>query len=213
MGSNARSLIGPSTSSERQRRNIMIPATRRLACTFALALFALLVQPTTAADAAQDRPAELKPLERWIGTWDLEITVKPGGWMPEGSKGVFVSTITWDLNGRFLRCDAKGHTTAGNGPKRDDAFLWMCTYEPQRQAYQSWVFWSPVGGQWGAAPVATGTWDEAKQTLTTESEEGGTTSLSITRWLDADTHEFHSTFKDGNGRVMMEQVGKAKRKK
>ena len=83
------------------------------------------------------------------------------------------------------------------------------------------VFWSAAGsddapaGMWGAAPVSSGTWDEAAKTLTLRSEdkEAGVTSQSVTRWLDNDRHEFTTTIKDAAGQVMMEQRGKATRKK
>src|SRR5688572_4868865 len=107
---------------------------RRFLATSVLTLCSLLaIRPYLAAggEAKPDpaRPAEFRPLDRWIGTWDLEVTVKPGPWAKEGTKSTFVSTISWDLNGRFLRCDAKGHSVTGDGPKVTDGFLWMCTYD------------------------------------------------------------------------------------
>jgi len=169
------------------------------------------------ADAA--RPPELKPLDRWVGQWDLEVTTK-GQWFPAEVKSKFVSVGTWDLNGRFLRCEAKGKSTRGD-VKVDDAFLWLATYEPPRGEYRSWVFWSNAGsddapaGMWGSAPVSSGQWDEAAKTLTLRSEdkEAGVTSHGLTRWLDNDRHEFTTTIKDAAGQVMMEQRGKATRRK
>lgn len=206
---------------------------RRIGGTFVLVLLALVVvrsdtaaggeaKPAAAAAPADaGRPAEFKVLDRWIGTWDLHVTIKPCAWAKDGLNSTFVSTATWDLHGRFLRCDAKGKASAGGGPPSDDSFLWMCTWEPQRMAYRTWVFWASAGGgenaggHWGGAPAATATWDEATKTMTTRSEdkEAGITSVGVTRWIDADHHEFVNTFKDAAGQVMMEQVGKATRKK
>lgn len=70
-------------------------------------------------------------------------------------------------------------TAAGGRAKVDDSFLWICTYDPQRKEYRSWVFWSAAGaaenpaGNWGSATMASGTWDEAARTLTTRSEDKG----------------------------------------
>ena len=171
------------------------------------------------AKADPNRPEELKPLDRWVGRWNLEMTAK-GQWFPTEVKSKFETNIAWDLHNRFLRCEAKGKSKRGDA-QMDDAFLWLCTYEPQRGEYRSWVFWSAAGaddapaGMWGAATVATGTWDEAAKTLTTKSEdkEAGVTFLGVTRWIDNDHHEFTNTFKDASGEVMMEQKGKATRKK
>jgi hypothetical protein len=192
---------------------------RRVGGAFAFALVALFSLSAhrsiggEAKAADPNRPPELRPLDRWPGTWDLELTVKPGGWVAEGSKGSFVMTNAWDLHGRFIRCEAKGKTAVGNAAAVDDSFLWFCTYDPQYAGYRSWVFWSMSGGPWGATPVASGEWDEAKRTMTWTSVEAGTTHLGVTRWIDDDTHEFVNTYKDADGKVMMEQVGKAKRRK
>ena len=169
--------------------------------------------------ADPNRPEELKPLDRWVGRWNLEVTTK-GQWFPEEVKSKFDSTIAWDLNARFLRCEAKGKSKRGD-TTIDDAFLWLCTYEPMRGEYRSWVFWSMAGaeeapaGMWGSAPVGIATWDEATKTMTTRSEDkdAGITSVSVTRWIDADHHEFTNIMKDAAGEVMMEQKGKASRKK
>ena len=172
------------------------------------------------AKADPARPAELKVLDRWVGNWDMDVTIKPGPWLPAGSRGKFVATTTWDLNNRFIRCDAKGQAERGD-QKGDAAFLWLCTWDPMRNEYRSWVFWSNAGtddspaGMWSGNPVASATWDEAKKTWTTKMEdrEAGLTSHEVTRWIDDDHHEFTATIKDAAGDVVMEQVGKVSRRK
>ena len=169
------------------------------------------------ADAA--RPPELKVLDRWVGRWEFEVTTKVAE-LPEPIKGKLTGTTAWDLNGRFLRCDAKGRSTVG-GREGDDAFMWIATYDVQRREYRSWVFWSAAGtddapaGAWGGNPVSSGTWDEAKKTLTTtmNDKETGHTAVGATRWTDDDHHEFTNTVKNGAGEVVMEQSGKATRRK
>jgi hypothetical protein len=179
-------------------------------------------KPKADAKAKADpaRPAELKVLDRWVGRWDMEVTIKPGAWVPAGSKGKFVATTAWDLNNRFIRSDAKGQTERGD-QKGDAAFMWICTWDPQRGEYRNWVFWSNAAtddspaGIWGGNPVASSTWDEATKTLTTkmEDKEAGITSQGVTRWIDDDHHEFTATIKDAAGDVLMEQSGKVSRRK
>jgi hypothetical protein len=199
-----------------------------LSAPFVLLVAAACLSPLNAADqkkadakkADPARPPELKVLDRWVGRWDMQLTTKPGPWLPEGVKGTFTATIAWDLNDRFVRCDAKGQSVRGER-KVDDAFLWICTWSPQRQEYRSWVFWSAAGaedapaGVWDGNPVASATWDEATRTMTTkmEDKESGITSVGVTRWTDDDHHEFTNTVKDANGEVLMEQSGKASRRK
>ena len=60
------------------------------------------------AAANDDRPAELKVLNRWVGEWDMEVIVKPGDAVPQGSKSTFRATIRWTVNDRILQCDAQG---------------------------------------------------------------------------------------------------------
>jgi hypothetical protein len=180
------------------------------------AILVLISRPAgvTAAAEEADRPAELKALDRWVGEWEMEVSVKPAAWLPQGSRSTFKASTRWTLNGRVLQCDANGEGTAGER-KFKDAFTWIITYDPGARTYVSTVFWSNVPGNWGGGMRATATWDERAGTLTTRAvdADSGVTSAGVTTWVDADTHEFVSTAKDRNGQVLMEMTGKAKRKK
>ena len=142
------------------------------------------------------RPAELKALDRWVGEWEMEVSVKPAAWLPQGSRSTFKATTRWTLNGRVLQCDANGEGTAGER-KFKDAFMWLITYDPGARTYVSTVFWSNIPGNWGGGLRATATWDEQAGTLTTRAvdADSGVSSAGVTKWVDADTHEFTSTAK------------------
>jgi hypothetical protein len=166
-----------------------------------------------------DRPVELKPLDRWIGEWDMEASVKPTEREPQGVRSTFRTSIAWAVNGRFLRCDAQGSGQAGER-KFKDAFLWIATYDPSLKAYTSTVFWAnvttPTGPSfWGGGIRAVGDWDEKAKTLTSKAVDPGNgwTMATVTTWTDADTHGFVSTLTDAQGKVMMEMSGRATRRK
>src|SRR6184192_3950124 len=71
-----------------------------------------------AAAEETDRPAELKALDRWVGEWEMEVSVKPAAWLPQGSRSTFKASPRWTLNGRVLQCDANGEGAAGERPPR-----------------------------------------------------------------------------------------------
>src|SRR5687768_12358935 len=49
---------------------------RLLSCLLALTTTLLPINGLRAADDPE-RPAELKPLHRWVGEWDMEVAIKP----------------------------------------------------------------------------------------------------------------------------------------
>jgi uncharacterized protein DUF1579 len=189
----------------------------RMALWAVLASLVFLVEHRVNA-ADEVRPPELKVLDRWVGDWDVDITIKPGASAPQGSKSTYKSVIRWALNDRFIKCEAEGQGVAGDH-KFADAFIWICTYDPQARTYKSSVCWSNVEpgqpGSWGITSAGVGTWEEKEQMMTIRSEDRdtGTVSISATQWIDKDTHRFVQSITEKNGRVVVEWTGMAKRKK
>jgi len=189
---------------------------------WAMAALAFLFAMSAAAPlyAAEDaaRPAEFKVLDRWVGDWDLEITVKPNAQNAQGHKAIYKSQIRWGLNDRFLRCEAQGESADGD-QKIAEAFMWTMTHDPQSKRYTSTVFWSnvPAGqsGYWGTVPSGVGTWDEKEQMMSIRSEdkESGLITLSVTQWIDKDTHRWVQSLTEKNGNVVVEMSGMGKRRK
>jgi hypothetical protein len=196
-----------------------IMTIRRWLVCVALVLVGIVTLGAEKVAEEDNRPAELKVLDRWVGEWDMTAEIKPTDFLPQGSKSTFKMTIKWAVNGRFIRCDAEGEGAQGN-VKFKDAFMWIATFDPMMRAYTSSVFWANVGGpggpnMWGGGQQGGGKWDEQAKTLTIMStdKDAGIGTTSVTKWIDADTHEFVSTMTDGNGKVFMEMIGKAKRRK
>ena len=173
--------------------------------------------PAKAAEA-EARPAELKVLDRWVGDWDVEIIIKPSAANPQGSKSTYKAAIRWVLSDRFIKCEAQGQGTAGER-KFSDSFMSITTYDPQSKAYKLLVCWSNVeagqAGNWGIIPTGLGTWDEKDQTMTVRSQDpdNGTTTHSVTQWIDKDTHRFAQSIMEKNGNLVVEWTGTAKRRK
>ena len=183
---------------------------------FVTSILAALVAPANAADE-ENRSPELKVLDRWVGEWDMEASIKPNDFLPQGSKSTYKTSIAWTVNARLLRCDAQGQGAQGER-KFKDAFSWMITFDPRAKSYTSVVFWANVGGggdDWGGGQSGAGQWDEKARTMTIRTVEpnSGIVTNSVTVWSDADTHSFVTTVTDSTGKVLMEMSGKAKRRK
>jgi hypothetical protein len=180
----------------------------------------IFVSDVRAADDAA-RPPEFKVLDRWVGDWDLEITVKPNPQNREGSRSTYTSQIRWAVNDRFLHCEAKGQGIAGDR-KTVDAFMWIMTHDPQTKAYSSAVFWANAepgtaggAGYWGTIAGGVGTWDEKEQMMSIRSEDmaSGMVTLSVTQWIDKDNHRWVQSLTEKNGNVVVEMSGTGRRRK
>ena len=186
------------------------------AFTFALGIFG--ARPVRAADdASRDRPAEFAVLDRWLGDWDLELTVKPSRQNP-GRTAIYKSSVRWTLNDRFLRCEGQGEGMDGD-KKMAQSFMWNITFDKQAGKYTSATFWANVTegtrGFWGGGKLGVGTWDEKEQMMTirTEDKASGLVTISVTQWIDKDTHRWAESTTDRNGNVVLEMSGGGKRRK
>ena len=178
-------------------------------------LFVIIGARSVFAAADTLRPAELAVLDRWVGDWDLEITMKPNKENPKGGKNIYRSVIRWATADRFLRCEASGKSEDG---KTAAAFMWIMTHEPQSKTYSSTVFWANIeagtAGFWGGGTAGVGTWDEKEQMMSIRSEDkDGIVTLSVTQWIDKDTHRFVQSMSDKSGNVLFEYTGMGKRRK
>ena len=186
----------------------------------AVFVFVFAFMATGTVHAADDaaRPVEFKVLDRWVGDWDLQITVKPSTQNPQGHKATYTSQVRWGLNDRFLRCEAKGEGMDGD-QKVAEAFMWVITFDRPAARYTSTVFWSNVipgtTGYWGIVPIGAGAWDEKEQMMSIRSEdkETGMVTLSVTQWIDKDNHRWVQSLTEKNGNVVVEMTGVGKRRK
>jgi hypothetical protein len=145
--------------------------------------------------------AELKVLDRFVGNWDMNVTISVSEGKPKEIKLTGTATIQWSLGGRFLQW--KGSSTSG---RFED--LQLLTYDAGRKTYRHWYFSSE-----GVADESAGKWDEATKTMTWKGDVGdGRTLLNVVRLTDKDTQEFNLVVKDRNGKAVTEIKGKMTRK-
>jgi hypothetical protein len=166
--------------------------TPRLFVTTLLFAFAL------ASHAADEKSDELKVLDRYIGTWDGQITMTT----PEQKTSTETNTATWEIGGKYVQIK----TTS----KLDDSqAMHLITYDQQKQTYKYYWFNSA-----GLTFNATGNWDEAKKTFTWDGQiEGGVTLKMTDHFVDEKTRDMHVTVKDGNGDTVFEVTVKFTKRK
>ncbi len=93
-----------------------------------------------------------KVLDRFLGTWDWEATIRTPGANPEESRETGRTSITRVLGGRYIQ----EMTGAG--------FLGLYTYDPKQECYWNWGFASSASVPEPVVPCK-GAWNEAARTL------------------------------------------------
>ena len=155
----------------------------------AAATFAAVVK----ADDVPKRSPELQVLDRFVGTWDVHVAIKP----VDGEKITFdhVSERAWSLGGTFVRLeDANNLRRTG---EKEFQLLW--TYDPEAKNYPAVFMDGPNRGE------LTGTWDEKTTTMHWKGKSpDGSTSEGKHRFIGKDRAEPSGVFKDADGKVVME---------
>ncbi|MBI5509940.1 MAG: DUF1579 domain-containing protein [Deltaproteobacteria bacterium] len=129
-------------------------------------------------------PHELEVLQKDVGTWKVEMTIRPApGAEPHSARGTAVSRFV--SHGRWLVTDFttetgdfEGHGLMGYDPKAGAyVYAWVDTMRP-------------------FLAVGRGSWDASarKMTITTEAEQeqGPLRWREVTEAVDPDTQVFHS---------------------
>ena len=171
----------------------------------AVGVFLLAGLPGEAQEARPDpQPPELKPLQRFIGSWKWQVVMKRAEWTPERTTMTATVSVNWILRGRMIEHKAVWSP-------RDIEGLALMTYDAENKVYRQWYFDST-----GAIPRGEelGRWDEAAKTFTWKAGRfTGIRSTQTHRFIDKDTLEFAMVVKDSTGRVCLDMEGKAKRKR
>jgi hypothetical protein len=140
-------------------------------------------------------PAEFSVLQRHVGTWDTQTTIKPGVFVPDGLKSTGVATVEWALGKKFLQ--GKHKQQPGNVEA-----LWLETFDLQSGAFRTWYFDSNGGLPRGES---TGQWDEDAKTLTYKGTEPKEVSVAtVLRFVDPDHSEWKGVWRDKSGKILME---------
>jgi len=170
----------------------------RFASTASLVL--LLTPIAGAAEAVPEKPAQLKALENFIGSWETEfvITDRSSG-APAQFLGKGAETMEWVLDGRFVQ--GKGQDAGGS------ASLMLFGWDADAKEYTAWHFSSN-----GVASRIRGQWSEPTKTFTWKGDLGnGNTMTGFTRFIDNDNREFQTAAKNSSGKVYFEMKAKLKR--
>jgi len=150
--------------------------------------------------AMADVPSEMKVLERFVGTWKLDLTTKTADGREVKVKGFATSKLV--LGGRYLE-----YVVITN-PGEQEVYS-LFTYDETKKKYRSWYFNSS-----GQQSEWSGTWDEATKTLTRTADlRRGNTGKITSRLLDDDTSEFSLVGKHRDGKVFVEINGKLTRQR
>jgi len=150
---------------------------------------------------SDEKPAELKVLERFVGTWKVEAIFKPSAQDPKERRETSTSRFELTLNGWFVM--ERGKTTD------DDEDLQILTFNAKKKVFRRWYFDSD-----GNTHEWTGKWDEKSSTLTwTGPADDGITTVSVWKLTDKDTLDWTLTAKDKEGKVVVRIEGKSVRQK
>jgi hypothetical protein len=137
--------------------------------------------PTTAAATAI--------LERFVGEWNTETTVRDGsGREIAHTRGSAAAIAT--LGGRWYE-----FRSASTPPGEAD--LQLMTWDPVARVYRQWVF--DADGSWHGAK---GTFDAASATLTWRGEKDGATLRIVDHWVSPDRLEWSLRRTDAKGRLV-----------
>ena len=116
----------------------------------AVGVFLLLGLPIEAKEVTPNLDvAELKPLQRFIGSWEQQVVSKAAEWTPEKTAMTCPSTVNWILGGRMIehRCVWSPGDTHG---------LCLMAYDAENKEYRQWYFDSDGGMPQGRKPRKVG---------------------------------------------------------
>lgn len=165
----------------------------------AAALFSLAAN----GQDAPKRSAELQVLNRFVGTWDFDVTNTPDS--GEIITGKTSETRRWTLGGKFVQFE-NSKTEKPDEPE----FQMLVTYDPATKTYPGVLMSGPNRA------VVTGTWDPLTQTMTfrgTFSDNSGVKFEYTSRFLDDDYCESSGVISSATGEVIVKQLQKQTRRK
>jgi hypothetical protein len=172
----------------------------------AIACMVLAAFTFTVTATADDRPnvsPESRVLEKYVGTWDEEMTNKPTEWVPKAEKSTAVTKRTWVLGGNFVRGEGKWRPA-------NTEYLHLLTYDPVANKYRSWYF--DASGEMPRGQV-TGAWDEKAGTMTWRgTDEAGNRTMGTHQFIDKDRQAWTLVVRDPNGKVVLDLAGKCTRR-
>jgi hypothetical protein len=174
---------------------------RWLSCAVCLTLAALLFAPMlNRAARGAELPAEARDvLDRFVGKWDTEATIRRPGPPPEEKHTVGRGLCTVTLEGRYYEFRTSTVPPA-------DSELQVMTYDPETKLFKQWVFASD-----GYTHAADGTWDAATNTLRWTGKTGANSFVIDDKFVAPDRLEWMLTRTDAAGQTVQTISGALKR--
>src|SRR5262245_12512494 len=160
-----------------------------------LIILAAICSTVVAADGPDKRSPEQQVFDRFVGTWDIKLTVKAPGQEPVHRDISEVRKLS--RGGAVLMFENPGppefHMTWG--------------YDPHARTYiGAWMYDTDRG-------LLTGKWDDRTNTMKFDGTGiDGRTSVSTFRFLDKDHSESSATYRDKDGKVVAEVTWKHTRR-
>ena len=144
-------------------------------------------------------PPEMNPLERLLGTWDVEQRAR----VPDEGRSTNTVKRELVLGGRFVQ-EMGGFDENGKA-----THMGTYTYDSNRKTYRWWFFHSS-----GFYHESTGSWNEGSQTFTFVNRlVGGGAGTTTIHFQDDTNFDFSIIVKDGGGKVTYHLEGTAVRQK
>ena len=176
--------------------------SRRLVLQFCLlpALTLGLLSGVNVFARADELPAEARDvLDRFVGKWDTETTMRRRGPPAEEKHTVGRGLCTVTLEGRYYE-----FRTSSVPPGESE--LQVMTYDAEAKVFKQWVFASD-----GYTHSADGTWDPATNTLRWSGKAGANTFVIDDRFAAPDRLEWTLTRTDAAGQAVQTITGVLRR--
>jgi hypothetical protein len=152
-------------------------------------------------DDTAKRSAELQVLDRFVGSWDIDVTIKLANGEANTSKTT--EKRAWSLGGEFVHFQ----NPAAENPQ-DPEFHMLVTYDPATKTYPGVMMFG------GNRTLTKGTWDQKRNTMTFHgsSPDDGGSFVFKNRFIDKDHSESTGILKNAKWVVFMEMTQKQTRR-
>ncbi|MEX2113739.1 MAG: DUF1579 family protein [Pirellulales bacterium] len=162
-----------------------------------LALLCLVVSQanTIAADKANEPAAPQQALERFVGEWETNATIRRAGPPPREIVTHGKATCRRTLGGEWFEFRTQ---TIPAG----ESDLQVMTYDAAAGVYRQWVFSSD-----GYRHEATGQWNDATSTLRWSGRSGDNTFVIDDQWATPDRLEWTLRRKNAQGDIVQTIAG------
>ena len=133
-------------------------------------------------------------MDRWVGTWNVEVTLRKSALVPEEMNLKGTQTVKWILNKKFLQTT---QSLAGGAFEK----LSLTRYEPNEGVFLFWDFDSNGSFPMG---ITYGKWDQSKGKIVLSGEYLGATGEGVVQFGGDDKVEVTFTVRSEEGTVLLD---------